>query len=136
MLHAIATGNMTPGWVKIVCVDINPAVATKVSDRGTGQAIGVVTDVGLFLDLLAKTMLEPSTAGQLEEGIRQSILMARRDPDAALPYIRSCAQEMTADVLRAHIDTFVNEFSLDLGDKGREAVDVLERHAREAGILS
>ncbi len=56
MLHAIATGNMTPGWVKIVCVDINPAVATKVSDRGTGQAIGVVTDVGLFLDLLAKTV--------------------------------------------------------------------------------
>ena len=54
MLHSIATGNMLPSWVKIVCVDINPAVATKVSDRGTGQAVGVVTDVGLFLDLLAK----------------------------------------------------------------------------------
>jgi len=54
MLHSIATGNMLPSWVKIVCVDINPAVATKVSDRGTGQAIGVVTDVGLFLELLAK----------------------------------------------------------------------------------
>ena len=46
MLHSIATGNMLPSWVKIVCVDINPAVATKVSDRGTGQAVGVVTDVG------------------------------------------------------------------------------------------
>ena len=54
MLHSIATGNMLPGWVKIVCVDINPAVATKVSDRGTGQAVGVVADVGLFLDLLSK----------------------------------------------------------------------------------
>jgi lysine-ketoglutarate reductase/saccharopine dehydrogenase-like protein (TIGR00300 family) len=53
MLHSIAVGNMLPSWVKIVCVDINPAVATKVSDRGTGQAVGVVTDVGLFLDLLA-----------------------------------------------------------------------------------
>ncbi len=53
MLHSIAVGNMCPSWVKIICVDINPAVATKVSDRGTGQAIGVVTDVGLFLDLLA-----------------------------------------------------------------------------------
>ena len=53
MLHSIATGNMLPSWVKLVCVDINPAVATKVSDRGTGQAIGVVTDVGLFLDLLS-----------------------------------------------------------------------------------
>jgi lysine-ketoglutarate reductase/saccharopine dehydrogenase-like protein (TIGR00300 family) len=57
MLHSIATGNMLPSWVRIVCVDINPAVATKVSDRGTGQAVGVVTDVGLFLDLLARTLV-------------------------------------------------------------------------------
>ena len=56
MLHSIATGNMLPSWVKIVCVDINPAVATKVSDRGTGQAVGVVTDVGLFLDLLSRAL--------------------------------------------------------------------------------
>lgn len=57
MLHSIAVGNMLPSWVKVICVDINPAVATKVSDRGTGQAVGVVTDVGLFLDLLAKTLM-------------------------------------------------------------------------------
>jgi lysine-ketoglutarate reductase/saccharopine dehydrogenase-like protein (TIGR00300 family) len=57
MLHSIAVGNMLPSWVKIVCVDINPAVATKVSDRGTGQAVGVVTDVGMFLDLLAKALI-------------------------------------------------------------------------------
>ena len=56
MLHSIATGNMLPSWVKIVCVDINPAVATKVSDRGTGQAIGIVTDVGQFLGLLSKAL--------------------------------------------------------------------------------
>lgn len=56
MLHSIATGNMLPSWVKIVCVDINPAVATKVSDRGTGQLVGVVADVGLFLDLLSKAL--------------------------------------------------------------------------------
>ncbi|HMD50856.1 MAG TPA: TIGR00300 family protein [Bryobacteraceae bacterium] len=60
MLHSIAVGNMLPSWVKIVCVDINPAVATKVSDRGTGQAVGVITDVGLFLDLLARTLI-PAT---------------------------------------------------------------------------
>ena len=58
MLHSIATGNMAPSWIKFVCVDINPAVATKVSDRGTGQAVGVVADVGMFLDLLAKTLVE------------------------------------------------------------------------------
>lgn len=58
MLHSIATGNMLPSWVKIVCVDINPAVATKVSDRGTGQAVGVVTDVGQFLGSLAAALEE------------------------------------------------------------------------------
>jgi lysine-ketoglutarate reductase/saccharopine dehydrogenase-like protein (TIGR00300 family) len=56
MLHSIATGNMLPSWVKLVCVDINPAVVTKVSDRGTGQAQGVVTDVGQFLGLLAAVL--------------------------------------------------------------------------------
>jgi lysine-ketoglutarate reductase/saccharopine dehydrogenase-like protein (TIGR00300 family) len=62
MLHSIATGNMLPSWVRIVCVDINPAVATKVSDRGTGQAVGVVTDVGLFLDLLSRELANPAEA--------------------------------------------------------------------------
>ncbi len=56
MLHAIATGNMLPGWVKLVCVDINPAVVTKLSDRGSAQTLGVVTDVGLFLTQLAREM--------------------------------------------------------------------------------
>jgi lysine-ketoglutarate reductase/saccharopine dehydrogenase-like protein (TIGR00300 family) len=56
MLHSIAVGNMAPSWIKIVCVDINPAVVTKVSDRGTGHAVGVISDVGLFLDLLARAV--------------------------------------------------------------------------------
>ncbi len=53
MLHSIATGNMLPASVHTVCVDINPAVVTKLADRGSFQAIGVVTDVGLFLEQLA-----------------------------------------------------------------------------------
>jgi arginine dihydrolase len=53
MLHGIGVGNMTPSWVRTVCVDINPAVVTKLVDRGSAQASGVVTDVGLFLRLLA-----------------------------------------------------------------------------------
>ncbi len=56
MLHSIAVGNMLPAWVQIVCVDINPAVPTKVSDRGTGHAVGVVTDVGLFLEFLSRKL--------------------------------------------------------------------------------
>jgi lysine-ketoglutarate reductase/saccharopine dehydrogenase-like protein (TIGR00300 family) len=53
MLHSIGVGNMLPSWVKVVCVDINPAVVTKLSDRGSTQTIAVVTDVGLFLHQLA-----------------------------------------------------------------------------------
>lgn len=58
MLHSIATGNMLPASVTTVCVDINPAVVTKLADRGSWQTIGVVTDVGLFLEQLVKE-LEP-----------------------------------------------------------------------------
>lgn len=54
MLHSIGVGNMTPAGVKMVCVDINPAVVTKLSDRGSVESTGVVTDVGLFLSLLTK----------------------------------------------------------------------------------
>lgn len=52
MLHAIATGNMLPAAVKCAVVDINPAVVTKLADRGTAQAMGLVTDVELFLRAL------------------------------------------------------------------------------------
>lgn len=56
MLHSIATGNMIPAWARTICVDINPAVVTKLSDRGSGQTIGIVTDVGLFLRSLAEKL--------------------------------------------------------------------------------
>jgi len=53
MLHSIAVGNMLPASVRTVCADINPAVVTKLADRGSFQAIGIVTDVGLFVEQLA-----------------------------------------------------------------------------------
>jgi lysine-ketoglutarate reductase/saccharopine dehydrogenase-like protein (TIGR00300 family) len=55
-LHAIATGNLLPATVKTVCVDINPAVVTKLTDRGTFQAIGLVTDVEPFLRELCQCL--------------------------------------------------------------------------------
>jgi lysine-ketoglutarate reductase/saccharopine dehydrogenase-like protein (TIGR00300 family) len=58
MLHAIATGNMLPATVRTAVVDINPAVVTKLADRGTFQAMGLVTDVELFLRALADILRE------------------------------------------------------------------------------
>jgi lysine-ketoglutarate reductase/saccharopine dehydrogenase-like protein (TIGR00300 family) len=53
MLHSIATGNILPASVPLVSVDINPATVTKLADRGSAQAVGIVTDIGLFLEQLA-----------------------------------------------------------------------------------
>jgi len=53
MLHGIGVGNMLPSSVRAICVDINPAVVTKLADRGSAQAVGIVTDTGLFLHQLA-----------------------------------------------------------------------------------
>ena len=58
MLHAIGVGNMTPSGVRLACVDINPAVVTKLADRGSVESTGIVTDVGLFLKLLAMRLGE------------------------------------------------------------------------------
>jgi lysine-ketoglutarate reductase/saccharopine dehydrogenase-like protein (TIGR00300 family) len=58
LLHSIAVGNCLPSYVKTVCVDINPASVTKLMDRGTTQAIGVVSDAGTFLPLLCEQLKE------------------------------------------------------------------------------
>jgi lysine-ketoglutarate reductase/saccharopine dehydrogenase-like protein (TIGR00300 family) len=62
-LHAIATGNLLPAGVETYCVDINQAVVTKLADRGSHQALGIVTDVGLFMGDLADRLcgVEPET---------------------------------------------------------------------------
>ena len=57
-LHAIATGNLLPAGVETYCVDINPAVVTKLADRGSHQALGIVTDTGLFVGELADRLRE------------------------------------------------------------------------------
>ena len=57
MLHSVATGNILPSSVPLVCVDINPATVTKLADRGSSQARGIVTDVGLFIEQLTQELV-------------------------------------------------------------------------------
>jgi lysine-ketoglutarate reductase/saccharopine dehydrogenase-like protein (TIGR00300 family) len=61
-LHAVATGNILPAGVSTYCVDINQAVVTKLTDRGSHQALGIVTDVGLFLGELADILCDGGVA--------------------------------------------------------------------------
>lgn len=67
LLHSVATGNMLPAHVPLVCVDINPASVTKLVDRGSVQSIGIVTDVGLFVRELA-VRLAPEQLADLTAG--------------------------------------------------------------------
>ena len=69
MLHSIGVGNMTPAGVKMVCVDINPAVVTKLSDRGSVESVGIVTDVGLFLSLLVQQLDKLTSPYQIADQV-------------------------------------------------------------------
>jgi len=66
LLHSVAVGNCLPSYVKTICVDINPSSLTKLMDRGTMQAIGVVSDAGTFLPLLEKQLEIQSTPSASE----------------------------------------------------------------------
>jgi lysine-ketoglutarate reductase/saccharopine dehydrogenase-like protein (TIGR00300 family) len=57
MLHSIATGNLLPAWVRVACVDINPATVTKLTDRGSIQTVGVVTDAEPFMRALVHELI-------------------------------------------------------------------------------
>ena len=63
VLHSIGVGNMTPAGVRLICVDISPAVVTKLADRGSVESTGIVTDVGLFLNLLDTKLAEEGYEG-------------------------------------------------------------------------
>ncbi len=64
MLHSIATGNLLPASIPLVTVDINPATVTKLADRGSAQAVGMVTDIGLFLEQLAVDLVPDYAAAR------------------------------------------------------------------------
>jgi hypothetical protein len=58
LLHSVAGGNCLPSTTRVVCVDIDPATVTQLLDRGSAQAIGMVTDIGTFVPILAEHLLD------------------------------------------------------------------------------
>jgi lysine-ketoglutarate reductase/saccharopine dehydrogenase-like protein (TIGR00300 family) len=58
LLHSVAVGNCLPSTTRVVCVDIDPATVTQLLDRGSAQAVGMVTDIGTFVPILAEQLLE------------------------------------------------------------------------------
>ena len=84
--------------------------------------------------IAARETLGAERIAACEEMIGRSLRFALDNPTAPLPYVRQHAQELDDDVIRQHIELYVNEFSLDLGETGRAAIAALETLARKAGI--
>lgn len=135
---------------------IMPAVASGKVDAGLiihegrftypSMGLKLIVDLGEWWEkrtgmpiplggIVVRRSLGSALASKVEEQIRQSIAYAQTHVAEAWPYIRSLAQEMEPDVIRQHIEMFVNDFSLDLGNEGEEAIRVLlQASARQDDI--
>jgi 1,4-dihydroxy-6-naphthoate synthase len=85
--------------------------------------------------ILVRNDIPDDDARAIDEAIRASLAFARTHDDAVMPYVREHAFEMSDDVMRSHIELYVNDFSEDVGTQGIEAVHTLFERARVAGIL-
>jgi 1,4-dihydroxy-6-naphthoate synthase len=86
--------------------------------------------------IAVKNTLGPQVIEAVDQLIHESVRSAFDNPDTAMPFVRKHAQEMDDNVMQAHIRTYVNEFSLDLGSQGLEAIHVLRDKAIKAGLIS
>jgi 1,4-dihydroxy-6-naphthoate synthase len=84
--------------------------------------------------ILVRRDVDAAAAAAVGDAIRNSLAFARANEDAIMPYVRQHAFEMSDDVMRSHIDLYVNEFTVDLGESGIEAVRALLARAADAGI--
>jgi len=86
--------------------------------------------------IIAARDLGPERIREIEGWVRESVRRARRRPEEAMGYVRAHAQEMEDPVIRSHIDLYVNDFTGDLGEEGRRAVEALFSMAEARGIVS
>jgi 1,4-dihydroxy-6-naphthoate synthase len=85
--------------------------------------------------IAARKALGPEKISEIERRLKHSIQTAFDDPDSTKEYVKEHAQELADEVTSEHIKTYVNDFTLDLGDEGRAAIEALKRMATEAGII-
>lgn len=94
----------------------------------TGAAIPLG---GIVID----RVLPRGVQARVNRVMRRSVEYAFAHPDASRDFVKAHAQEMSEDVMRQHIDLYVNEYSIDLGDEGRRAVEQLFERAHQAGVI-
>lgn len=139
---------------ELVFDEVMPAVAAGEVDAGivihegrfTFQAQGLtrMLDLGAWWEdrtglpiplgcIAIKRSLGPEVASRMNEAIRESLLAARKNPEGAWVYIKEHAQEMDDAVIRQHIETFVTDYSLDVGEAGERGVEQLLKEAGWSG---
>jgi 5,8-dihydroxy-2-naphthoate synthase len=85
--------------------------------------------------IAARRDLPEKILGEIDSAVRKSLEWARENTAQCMSYIINHAQELSSDVLQNHIQLYVNDFSLQIGDEGKLAVRELLRRGREAGIF-
>lgn len=125
ILHAVASGEVDAGLI------IHESRFTyerqglhKVQDLGAWWEAETSLPVPLA-GICARSDIAPATRAEMERGIRESVQYAFDHPAASAAYVRAHAQEMSAEVCQQHIQLYVNEWSLDLGDEGLRAINRL-----------
>ncbi|HEU4560682.1 MAG TPA: 1,4-dihydroxy-6-naphthoate synthase [Longimicrobium sp.] len=155
LLRLFAPG-AAPG-IEMVYSDIMPAVARDEVDAGLiihesrftypQHGLVKVVDLGEWWErttglpiplggILARRDLGEPLIRVIDHALRQSVEHAFADPAASRDYVRAHAQEMDDEVTRQHIDLYVNQFSIDVGDEGERAIHELFARARAAGIIA
>jgi 1,4-dihydroxy-6-naphthoate synthase len=140
----------------ILFSDIEPALLRGDYDAGliihenrfTYEARGLrkIVDLGEFWEqqtgmpiplggIVVNRSLPAEVQHTVNRLVRRSVEYAFAHREASLPYVRAHAQEMSEEVMYKHIDLYVNDFSIDLGDEGRAAVSALFDRARAAGVI-
>jgi 1,4-dihydroxy-6-naphthoate synthase len=135
IMQAVADGDVDAGVIIHEGRFTYPAWGLKlVLDLGAWweEETGLPLPLG---GILIQRDLGGETARFMDEKIRESLLYARSHPQEAWPYIKRHAQEMADAVIGRHIETFVNEFSLEVGEEGKRAIRfLLEAAARQQGL--
>ena len=141
----------------VVFSEIMPRLAAGTADFGVcihegrftwrAQGLAVVEDLGTRWEaetgcplplggIVARRRLPRGTLSAVQQVIRDSLLLALRDREAALPTMRAHAQEFDDGVLMQHVDLYVNDWTVDLGPTGAAALDALAARAAAVGLAA
>jgi len=146
-----------PDFRQMVFSDIMPCVASGEADFGliihegrftyANYGLQALLDLGEWWEretgapiplggIAVRRDLGSEMGREIDRAIHQSLMLARANPEEAMPYVLEHAQEMDRDVIMQHVELYVNSFSMDLGMEGEQAVQTLFARAESARLIS